>query len=112
MLRLTGIDLRCSRAAFSFAVAYQASDDQVWVIHDCAEGNSQRVTQFTTLVDRTWSFRVDMTETVRFVQLKSGIVLPREATRNRETGNEVSQAILVDAILLREESLERSLEPE
>jgi hypothetical protein len=53
-----------------------------------------------------------MTETVRFVQLKSGIVLPREATRNRETGNEVSQAILVDAILLREESLERSLEPE
>lgn len=39
-------------------------------------------------------------------------VLPGEAARNRESGNEVSQAILVDAILLREEPFERSLEPE
>jgi len=56
-----GADLRCSRTTLGLAISNKAGNNQVWVIHNCTERDSQRVTQLTTLVDGSWGFGVDVT---------------------------------------------------
>ena len=47
-------------ARFCLTVTDDAADDEVWVVHDCAEGDAQGVTKFTALVDCSRSFCVNM----------------------------------------------------
>lgn len=64
-------------------------------------------------MDGTRSFGVDVTGLVSLaLSERSALASPRKASRNRESGNKVAQAVLANTVLLREESLERSLQPQ
>jgi hypothetical protein len=47
-------------ASLCLTVTDDAADDEVWVVHDGAEGDAEGVAELTTLVDGSWSFCVDM----------------------------------------------------
>lgn len=54
------MDLRGSRTGFRFSIANHTGDNKIRVIHDRTERDSQGITQFTTLMNRTGSFCIDM----------------------------------------------------
>lgn len=51
---------RCSWSGLSFTVTDNAGDDEIRVIHDCAECDAQGVAELTTFVDRSGRLSIDM----------------------------------------------------
>jgi hypothetical protein len=51
-----------SRTCLCFAVAYDATYDEVWVVHDRAEGSTKGIPEFTALVDSSRCLGVDVAE--------------------------------------------------
>lgn len=87
---LCGIDILVAvpcgrgRTSFRLTVADDASNHEVWVIHDRTKGNREGVSELATFVDGAWCFGIDV---------------GGESARGREAVNEVSQTLLVTSIL-------------
>ena len=61
MLSDNGRYVRCSGASLGFTVADYADNDEIWLVHDSTERDTERIPEFTTLVDGSWSLSVDVT---------------------------------------------------
>src|ERR1700730_4515597 len=68
------------RPCLRFAVAHNATDQQIWIVERCAVGMRNRVSQLAALVNRTGSFRSHMAG---------------NSTRERKLLKQFSQSILV-----------------
>ena len=77
-------------------ITHHASDDQIGVIHDCAERDSKRISQLTTLMDRTGGLGVDVTG---------------EASRDGETSDQVAQTRSIAVVFAGIEALKGAFEP-
>lgn len=68
--RLSGVNVlesvpRCgSGAGLGFTVTDDAGYDEVGLIYDCSEGDTERVSQLSTFMDSTRSFGIDVTRKV------------------------------------------------
>jgi len=64
--RFSGVDVLISMpgsrswASFSFAVTNNAGNDKMRIVHDGAKGDTESITEFTTFMDGSRGFGIDM----------------------------------------------------
>ena len=83
------------RSCLCFAITDYACNDEIRVIHDCAERDTESIAQFTTFMDRAWCLGTDVAG---------------KAARDAEARDQFFKALVVSTIL-RIEGAEGIFEP-
>lgn len=115
-LHLQSKNVRCCRACLGLTITNDASHQQVRPVHHRPEGDGERIAQLSAFVDCAWRFRIDMAArrnpSASVLLLPWMDLVPRKASGHRESRNQVSQALVVDAVRVGVKLCQRPLDPE